>query len=197
FEEEMKKCKVPKWFIESCKRIKYLFPKAHAVAYVMMAFRIAYFKVHHPLAFYATYFTVKGDEFNTIVILKGPKAIKERLNELSGIIHKNVKEKAEETNLLLALEMMMRGFKFLPVNIFLSDPRVFKIEGDGLRIPLNKIPGLGDKLAKSIDRARSKRPFTSVEDMIRRTGITKANVETMRELHMLDDLPEKEQISLF
>jgi len=196
-EKEMKEHKVPRWFINSCKKIKYLFPKAHAVAYVSMAFRIAYFKVHYPLEFYSAYFTIKGDEFDMITVLKGKKAIKERLAQLSAVPSKNVKEKAEETNLYLALEMMERGYEFLPVDLMRSDYKVFKIEGNALRIPLSKIPGLGEKLASAIVSARKNKPFSSIEDLCKRSGVTKANVEVMKSLNILSGLPETEQISLF
>lgn len=196
-EEAMRKHKVPEWFINSCKKIKYLFPKAHAVAYVSMGFRIAYFKVHYPLEFYSAYFTIKGDEFDMITVLKGKKAIKEKLSQLSANPNKNVKEKAEETNLYLALEMMERGYEFLPVDLMRSDYKVFKIEGNALRIPLSKIPGLGEKLASSIVVAREERPFSSIEDLCKRSGVTKANVEVMKSLNILDGLPESEQMSLF
>lgn len=196
-EKEMVKHKVPKWFIDSCKKIKYLFPKAHAVAYVSMAYRIAYFKVHYPLEFYAAYFTIKGDEFNPSIVLKGKKAIKERLAQLAATQSKSVKEKAEETNLYLALEMMERGYNFLPIDLDKSDVKVFKIEENSLRIPLNKIPGLGEKSASAIVAARENKKFTSIEDLRKRSGITQANVEEMKKLGMLKKLPEFDQIQMF
>ena len=196
-EREMLNHKVPGWFINSCKKIKYLFPKAHAVAYVSMAFRIAYFKVHYPLEFYSAYFTIKGDEFNMVTVLNGKRAIKERIAQLASIPNKNVKERAEETNLYLALEMIERGFGFLPVDLMRSDYKVFKIEGNSLRIPLSKIPGLGEKLASAIVIARREKEFTSIEDLSKRSGVTKANIETMKALGILNGMPETEQMSLF
>ncbi|PLV56705.1 PolC-type DNA polymerase III [Thermotoga sp. SG1] len=196
-EKEMRRLKVPEWFIESCKRIKYLFPKAHAVAYVSMAFRIAYFKVHYPLQFYAAYFTIKGDQFDPTLVLKGKEAIKARLRELKMMTGKDAQKKNEESVLEVALEMILRGFSFLPPDIFKSDAKRFLIEGNALRIPFNKLPGLGDSVAESIVRAREEKPFTSIEDLVRRTKVNKNHVELMKSLGVLRDLPETEQFTLF
>ncbi|ABV32809.1 PolC-type DNA polymerase III [Pseudothermotoga lettingae] len=196
-EEELKKLKIPEWYIESCKRIKYLFPKAHATAYVSMAFRIAYFKVHHPLAFYAAYFTLKGDEFDLEAAMHGPEIVKKKLEELSGINDKDVRERAKETTLEVMLEMFLRGFSFLPVNVNKSHARLFLIEENKLRIPFNKLPNLGDNVAESIIAARREKPFTSLEDIVRRTKMNKSHIESFKKLVELEGLPEKEQISLF
>ncbi|NUU96320.1 DNA polymerase III PolC [Marinitoga sp. 1135] len=196
-EEAMVKNKVPEWFIGSCKKIKYLFPKAHAAAYVSMAFRIAYFKVHYPLAFYATYFSVKGDEFNTAIILRGKPAIKGRIFELKASKSLDVKEKNELTVLELAYEMILRGFDFLPPDIYKSDAKNFIIEGNKLRIPFIKIPNLGEKAAISIVKAREERKFLSIEDLLNRTGINKTTVETFKKMGILKGLPERNQVNLF
>ncbi|WGS64167.1 PolC-type DNA polymerase III [Marinitoga aeolica] len=196
-EDEMKKNNVPEWFINSCKKIKYLFPKAHAAAYVSMAFRIAYFKVHYPLAFYATYFSVKGDEFNTEIILKGRNSIRARIFDLKSLKSLDVKEKNELTVLELAYEMLLRGFGFLPPDIYKSDAKNFIIENNKLRIPFIKVPNLGEKAAISIVKARQEKEFLSVEDLLKRTGINKTTVETFRKLGMLKGLPEKNQVNLF
>ncbi len=195
--KEMKKVKVPKWFIESCKKIKYLFPKAHAVAYVSMAFRIAYFKVHYPLAFYSAYFTIKGDEFNVSVVLGGKEKIRERLHHLYTLSEKDVQDKNEEVTLEVALEMLLRGYSFLPPDIEKSDSKRFLIEGNSLRIPFNRLPGLGTNVAESIVSARNKRPFSSIEDLLKRTKVNKSHVEMMKKIGILKDLPESDQFSLF
>ncbi|KLO21336.1 DNA polymerase III [Marinitoga sp. 1197] len=195
-EEEMKKNNVPEWFINSCKKIKYLFPKAHAAAYVSMAFRIAYFKVHYPLAFYATYFSVKGDEFNTEIILKGKNAIRSKIFDLKSR-SLDVKEKNELTVLELAYEMILRGFGFLAPDIYKSDAKNFIIEEKKLRIPFIKVPNLGEKAAVSIVKARKEKSFLSVEDLLKRTGINKTTIETFRKLGMLKGLPERNQVNLF
>jgi len=194
---EMKKVRTPEWFIESCKKIRYLFPKAHAVAYVSMAFRIAYFKVHYPLAFYSVYFSVKGGEFNLDAILGGKERIKARLAQLKAMSDKDIQEKSEETILEIALEMMLRGYNFLPPDIKKSDATKFVIEGDKLRIPFNRLPGLGDNVAESIVAARREKEFTSIEDLMKRTKVNKAHIETMKKYKVLKDLPETSQFSLF
>lgn len=196
-EKLMRELKVPEWYIESCKRIKYLFPKAHAAAYVSMAFRIAYFKVHHPLAFYAVFFTLKGEEFDIDAALRGPELIRKRLMELSSIGEKDVRDKAAETTLEVMLEMFARGFSLLPPNINKSHARLFLIEGNKLRIPFNKLPNLGDSVAESIIRARNEKPFSSLEDILKRTKLNKAQLDTFKKYVELEGLPEKEQISLF
>ncbi|ABR30900.1 DNA polymerase III PolC [Thermosipho melanesiensis] len=196
-EKLMREKNVPEWFIQSCKKIKYLFPKAHAVAYVSMAFRIAYFKVHYPLAYYAAYFSIKGDEFSIETILRGIKSIKKKLAELNAQMKKDVKEKNEEKVLEAALEMYLRGYSFLPPDILKSDYRRFIIEGNELRIPLNKIPGVGDNVALSIIQARMEKPFTSIDDLKKRTKLSKAHINTMRKLRILEDLPETDQSTLF
>ncbi len=196
-EKDLKEFGVPEWYIESCKRIKYLFPKAHATAYVSMAFRIAYFKVHYPLAFYAVYFTLKGDEFDVEAALGGPEIVKKRLMELSTIIDKDVREKSKETTLELMLEMFYRGYSFLPANINKSDAKLFIIENNKLRIPFNRLPNLGNNVAESIVSARNEKPFTSLEDIVKRTKVNKSHLEIFKKLVELEGLPEKEQISLF
>ncbi|MGQ9856391.1 MAG: PolC-type DNA polymerase III [Fervidobacterium sp.] len=193
----MKEFDVPDWFIESCKKIKYLFPKAHAVAYVSMAFRIAYFKVHYPLAFYAAFFSTKGDEFDAEFILRGKGAIKERLRELNNMMKKDVKEKNEEKVLQAALEMILRGFEFKKPDLEKSHHSRFIIEGKSLIIPFNKIHGIGDNVAKSIVEQRDIKMFTSVEDLMNRAKVTKAQIEVLKRLGILEGLPETDQVMLF
>ncbi|MCX7653553.1 MAG: PolC-type DNA polymerase III [Fervidobacterium sp.] len=193
----MKEHNVPEWFIESCQKIKYLFPKAHAVAYVSMAFRIAYFKVHYPLAFYAAYFSTKGDEFDAEFILKGKEAIKRRLSELSNNMKKDVKEKNEEKVLQAALEMLLRGFGFKKPDLRKSDSKRFIIDGKDLIIPFNKIHGIGDNVAVSIVEKRNEKMYTSVEDLITRARVTKAQVEVLKRMGILENLPETDQTLLF
>ncbi|MEN3043170.1 MAG: PolC-type DNA polymerase III [Fervidobacterium sp.] len=193
----MKEHNVPEWFIESCQKIKYLFPKAHAVAYVSMAFRIAYFKVHYPLAFYAAYFSTKGDEFDAEFILKGKEAIKRRLAELSNNMKKDVKEKNEEKVLQAALEMLLRGFGFKKPDLRRSDSKRFIIDGKDLIIPFNKIHGIGDNVAVSIVEKRNEKMYTSVEDLMTRARVTKAQIEVLKRMGILENLPETDQTLLF
>lgn len=198
YEEILKKNNVEPWFIESCKKIKYMFPKAHAVAYVIMAFRIAYFKVHYPEAFYATYFSVRADDFDAELVLQGPKKIKEIIEEI------NKKEKAatpKEKNLLTILEvaneMYMRGIQFVPIDLYKSHYKKFIITKDGILPPLNALPGLGLAAAQSIYNERQKGKFTSIEDLRMRTKVTKNVIEILRQNGVLNGLQETNQISLF
>jgi DNA polymerase-3 subunit alpha (Gram-positive type) len=193
--ELMKELKVPEWFIISCQKIKYLFPKAHAAAYVSMAFRIAWFKVHYPLAFYSTYFTVKGDEFNLKVIFSGRDAIKKRIFELRNM-DLDVRKKNEMVVLELALEMMLRGYNFKMVDLNKSDSKKFLIDGNSLVVPFIKVPNLGEKAAENIIKSRES-GFKSIEDFAAKSGCNRTNVETLRELGVLKDLPETNQMSLF
>jgi len=185
------------WFIESCKKIKYLFPKAHAVAYVVMAFRIAYFKVHHPEAFYATYFTVRADDFDAELILQGPKKIKEKINEIENDKEASAKEKNLLTILEVAYEMYLRGIQFIPIDLYQSDVRRFKIMREGILPPLSALQGLGITAAHNIINERKKGRFTSIEDLKRRTKITKNVVEILQRNGIINNLQETDQISLF
>lgn len=194
--ENMKKHNVPEWFINSCKLIKYLFPKAHAAAYVSMAFRVAWYKVHYPLEYYSVYFSIKGDEFNLNEILKGKQGIKQRILELrNGEL--DLKKKNEKIILEIALEMILRGYSFKNVDLYKSDSKNFIIEGKSLLIPFLKIPNLGIKAAESIIELRNKSGFQSIEDLMSKTSLNKTNIELMKELNIFKDLPEKNQMSLF
>ncbi|MDK2946122.1 PolC-type DNA polymerase III [Geotoga petraea] len=194
-EKLMKDLNVPKWFLDSCKIITYLFPKAHAAAYVSMAFRIAWFKVHKPLAFYATYFSVKGDEFNLPVILKGKNSIKRRLMEIKG--ERDIKLKRERTVLEIAYEMILRGYKFYNVDLYKSHSKNFLIQNNGLLIPFITVPNLGEKAAESIIEDRKNGKFQSIEELVARTNVNKSNTEVLKELGILNGLPDKNQMSLF
>lgn len=194
----MKSVEVPEWYIESCNKIKYMFPKAHAVAYVTMAFRIAYYKVHYPLAFYAAYFTVRANEFDAHLIVSGKENVGKKIRELEA--RKNnltQKEKSMLTILEIAREMYCRGFGFLPVDLYKSDSREFIIAGDKLLPPLNSLQGLGESAAKNIVETRKQGPFISIEDLQERAKLSRTVVDILREHGCLDDLPVSNQISLF
>ncbi|MDI3547173.1 MAG: polymerase subunit alpha, Gram-positive type [Halanaerobiales bacterium] len=199
-EEEayMRENNVPEWYIDSCKKIKYMFPKAHAAAYVMMAFRIAYFKVHYPEAFYATYFTTKAGDFDAQLISQGYEHIlkvKQKLEERGNDL--TAKEKGVLTILEIVIEAMARGIKFTTVDLYRSDAYRFKITDDGLLPPLVSLEGLGNSAAASIAATREEGEFTSIEDLVNRTRISKTVVEIMQKHGTLEGLPEKNQLSLF
>lgn len=197
-EKEMKDKHVPQWYIDSCKKIKYMFPKAHAAAYVMMAFRIAYFKVHYPLAFYATYFTVRTDDFNTEIIIKGKEEIKNKIKEIESKGNEaTAKEKGLLTVLEISLEMYCRGYRVLPVDLYQSDAEKFIIKDNALLAPFNSLPGLGKKAAHNIVKARENSKFISKEDLCERGKIGKSVVEILERNGCLENLPESNQLSLF
>ncbi len=197
YEKDMRDHDVPAWYIDSCKKIKYMFPKAHAVAYVTMAFRIAWYKINYPEAFYATYFTVRADEFDLEIIRQGPRYIKSALKKLNAVQRLSAREKNVETILEIALEMYARGIELLPMDLYQSDACDFIVDDKALLPPFNTIPGLGSKAAKNIVEVRDDNKIMSIEDLRLRSRISTTVVDKMREMGMLDSLPESEQMSLF
>lgn len=198
FEKTMRENNVPDWYIESCKRIKYMFPKGHAVAYVMMAVRIAYFKVYYPEAYYATYFSVRADDFDADLICKGQGAINAKLNELYELGNKaTAKDKGLITVLELAYELYARGLKFKKVDLYISEATKFTIEEDGIRPPISALQGVGDNAAKSIVEARKQGEFISKEDLRIRSKVSKTVIETLSNHGCLEGMSETNQLSLF
>ncbi|KEI13642.1 DNA polymerase III PolC [Clostridium novyi B str. ATCC 27606] len=195
----MREHKVPDWYIESCKKIKYMFPKGHAVAYVMMAVRIAYYKVYYPQAYYATYFTVRGiDDFDADLIVKGEDVVKRKMDEINALGNNATqKDKGLLTNLELAFEMYKRNIKFLKVDIYKSHPTKFLIENDDIRPPISALAGVGTNAAKSIAEAKKDGEFISKEDLRKRSKVSKTVIEALSEHGCLEGLPETNQLSLF
>lgn len=195
----MREHKVPDWYIESCKKIKYMFPKGHAVAYVMMAVRIAYYKVYYPEAYYATYFTVRGiDDFDADLIVKGEDAIKRKMDEINDLGNNATqKDKGLLTNLELAFEMYKRNIKFLKVDVYKSHPTKFLIEKSQIRPPLSALAGVGTNAAKSIAECRKNGEFISKEDLRKRSKVSKTVIEALSEHGCLEGLPNTNQLSLF
>lgn len=198
-EEAMRENDVPEWYIGSCKKIKYMFPKAHAVAYVMTSFRIAYCKVHYPEAFYATYFTTKVEDFDADLIIKGLDAIKARKREIEELGNDATqKEKMMYIILEVAQEMYARGIKIAPVDIYKSDASEFQVIGEKLiRPPMTALQGVGENAAINIQEERKKGEFISKEDLRKRTKISKTVVETLDAHGALGEMSEKNQLSLF
>ncbi len=198
FEAEMKANKVPGWYISSCKKIKYMFPKAHAAAYVLMALRIAYFKVHHPIMYYATYFTVRATDFDLVTMSKGSASIRAKIKEIND---KGLDAPPKEKNLLtvleIALEMVERGFTFAKPDLYKSDATQFLIDGNQLIPPFNSVPSLGTNVAKTIVEARKDGEFLSKEDFQKRGRVSKTIVEYLDTLGCLEGMPEANQLSLF
>lgn len=196
YSDTMKKYKVPDWYIESCRRIKYMFPKGHAVAYVMMAMRIAYFKVHQPLAFYAAFLSRKAEDFDMEVMSKAFLA-KQKIEELSKELRLDPKKKNEQAICEIVVEMEARGIELLPVDIYLSNGKKFTIENEKIRIPLIGINGLGEAVIDAIVREREKEKFISIEDLKRRTKISQPVVDKLKNIGAISNLSETNQISLF
>ena len=196
FSDLMKEHNVAEWYIESCRRIKYMFPKGHAVAYVMMAMRIAYFKVHYPLAFYAAYLSRKAEDFD-FDIMGNPESAKNHLEVLSKEPKLDVKKKAEMAICEIIVEMYARGFHFLPIDIYKSGGTKFIIEDGKIRIPLIGLSGLGGAVIDNILKERELDKFLSYEDLKRRTKVSQTIVEKLKSINAVDSLSETNQISLF
>ncbi|WP_206810235.1 PolC-type DNA polymerase III [Paradesulfitobacterium ferrireducens] len=196
--EEMKAHDVPDWYIESCQKIKYMFPKAHAVAYVTMAFRIAWFKLHYPEAFYATFFTVRADEFDSDLVTQGLEACRQKIEEIENKGNEaTAKEKNLVTILELAIEMFCRGINLRKVDLWESDATRFLITPSGLLPPFASLQGLGDTAARSLAVLRDEHGILSVEDLRTHPKLTKTVVEILEKHGCLQGLPESNQISLF
>ncbi len=199
-EEVMRAANVPEWYLESCKKIGYMFPKAHAVAYVTMGFRVAYFKVHYPEAFYMAHFSVRANDFDASIMTHGIEAARAAMAELESkrreIGQLSAKEESVISVLEITIEMYARGISFLPISLYESHATNFlKAEG-GILPPLNALPGLGENAAKSITDARAEGKFETVDELRERTGATKSVIEILRENHCLDGIPESDQVSL-
>ncbi len=198
-EKLMRENGVPEWYISSCKKIKYMFPKAHAAAYVTMAFRIAYFKVHYPIAFYLAYFTVRATEFDADLMLRGKDRVVSAISELNAKQDLTQKDKNLITILEVVNEMYARKISFLPVDLYRSDATKFMEEDGAIRPPLNAVNGISDAVGQSIVEARNKNdgPFLSVEELMKKAKIGAAVVEKMKEYDILKDIPDTSQVSLF
>jgi len=189
---------VPEWYIWSCNQIKYMFPKAHAVAYVMMSFRIAYFKVHHPLAFYATYFTTKVDDFDAQIICQGKDVIREKMKNLEAMEFGMSKKEGDLYTLLeVSNEMYSRDIKLRKVDLYESDAGKFRVVDGELLPPLCSLQGVGINAARNIAEEAKKGEFLSMQDIRMRAKATKTVIEAMKEHGCLGDMPETNQLSLF
>ena len=196
---DMKAANVPDWYIESCQKIKYMFPKAHAAAYVMMAFRIAYFKINYPEAYYATYFTVRAcDDFDYSCMCKGMDVAKAAMREIHAKgMEATAKDKAKMTVLELIVEFYARGFKFLPIDLYKSDSRKFIVTEEGLIPPFNSLQGLGTNAAQSIVDGREAGEFHTFEELKELTSLGRSLIDLLKENGVLNGIPETNQLSLF
>ena len=198
--EAMKANNVPEWYIESCGKIKYMFPKAHAAAYVMMALRVAYFKVHHPIYYYCAYFSIRAKAFDIKTMGAGLDAIKRKMQEIAEKRKNNEASNVEidlYTSLEIVNEMWERGFKFGKLDLYRSDATEFIIDGDTLIPPFVAMDGLGENVAKQLVRARQEGEFLSKTELRKRGGLSSTLVEKMDEMGILGNMPEDNQLSLF
>lgn len=198
WEEAMLQKAVPDWYIWSCKQIKYMFPKAHAVAYVMMAYRIAYFKVYYPEAYYAAYYSIRASDFDYELMCHGKQKVdghiqeyKSRINDLSK------KEKDTLKDMKIVQEMYARGIDFVPIDLYKVKAKLFQVLEAGIMPSLSAIQGLGDKAAENIVNARENGTFLSIDELRQRTKISKTVIEIMKQNQILDGMPESNQLSLF
>ncbi|MGN0521890.1 MAG: PolC-type DNA polymerase III [Eubacterium sp.] len=200
YEEAMKTIGVEQWYIDSCYKIKYMFPKAHAAAYVIAALRLAWYKIYYPIDFYSAYFTVRGGAIDAVAAVEGKAAVKKKMNEIK-LKGNDATAKDESTYVVLqiVIEMLARGIEFLPVDIYKSDARIYKIENGKIRLPFGAIDGIGETAAAAIANAKNdgNGEFISCDDLMARAGIGKSVVDSLREAGALGDLPESNQISLF
>lgn len=198
--EAMRENNVPDWYIESCGKIKYMFPKAHAAAYVLMALRVAYFKVHYPIYYYCAYFSIRAKAFDIKTMSAGLDAVKERMADISNKRKNNEASNVEidlYTTLEIVNEMLERGYKFGQLDLYRSDATEFIIDGDTLIPPFVAMDGLGENVAKQIVKAREEGEFLSKMELRKRGGVSATLVEKMDEMGILGNMPEDNQLSLF
>lgn len=194
----MKEHNVPQWYIDSCMKIKYMFPKAHAAAYMIAALRLGWYKVHKPLEYYAAYFTVRGDNFDGITAGKGRHAVLEKIASIKAKGNEaSAKEQSEIATLQIINEMQARGIELLPIDVYKSEAKKFVVEDGKLRLPFMTIPGIGEAAAISLAECGKQGDYFSVEEMQQKTKVTKAVIESLREIGALKGIPESSQMSLF
>ena len=196
----MKEHGVPDWYIDSCMKIKYMFPKAHAAAYMIATLRLGWYKVHRPKEYYAAYFTVRNDDFDGVLVCKGREAVRNRLQEINLKIQKKEatpKEESSVATLQIINEMLARNISVLPVDIYKSDAKKFLVEGDKIRLPFAALSGIGEAAAKSLAEAREDGEFISIEDFQQRAKVSKSVIELLRDIGTFKSLPESSQLTLF
>ena len=196
--DAMKEHNVPQWYIDSCMKIKYMFPKAHAAAYMIAALRLGWYKVHKPLEYYAAYFTVRNDNFDGATLMKGKQAVKEKIRSINQKgFEASAKEKQEVPMLQIMNEMLCRGIEILPVDVYKSDSKRFMVEDGKIRLPFCSLSGIGEAAAESLSEVGKTAEYLSIEDMIQKTKVNKSVIEILRDSGALNGIPESSQMSLF
>ena len=196
----MREHNVPEWYIDSCMKIKYMFPKAHAAAYMIATLRLGWYKVHKPVEYYAAYFTVRSENLDGAIAMQGHQAVRDKMNNIKqkqSVHEATAKDEAEFQTLQIVNEMMARKIEFLPVDIYKSEAKMFKVENGKIRLPFSSLPGVGGAAADSLAETGKHTEYLSIEDMQIKTKVTKAVIETLKDVGVLKDLPESSQMSLF
>lgn len=196
----MREHNVPEWYIDSCMKIKYMFPKAHAAAYMIATLRLGWYKVHKAVEYYAAYFTVRSENLDGAIAMQGHQAVRDKMNNIKqkqSVHEATAKDEAEFQTLQIANEMMARKIEFLPVDIYKSEAKMFKVEDGKIRLPFSSLPGVGGAAADSLAETGKHTEYLSIEDMQIKTKVTKAVIETLKDVGVLKDLPESSQMSLF
>lgn len=196
----MREHNVPEWYIDSCMKIKYMFPKAHAAAYMIATLRLGWYKVHKAVEYYAAYFTVRSENLDGAIAMQGHQAVRDKMNNIKqkqSVHEATAKDEAEFQTLQIVNEMMARKIEFLPVDIYKSEAKMFKVEDGKIRLPFSSLPGVGGAAADSLAETGKHTEYLSIEDMQIKTKVTKAVIETLKDVGVLKDLPESSQMTLF
>lgn len=196
----MREHNVPEWYIDSCMKIKYMFPKAHAAAYMIATLRLGWYKVHKAVEYYAAYFTVRSENLDGAIAMQGHQAVRDKMNNIKqkqSVHEATAKDEAEFQTLQIVNEMMARKIEFLPVDIYKSEAKMFKVEDGKIRLPFSSLPGVGGAAADSLAETGKHTEYLSIEDMQIKTKVTKAVIETLKDVGVLKNLPESSQMSLF
>ncbi|MGN0173153.1 MAG: PolC-type DNA polymerase III, partial [Acutalibacteraceae bacterium] len=196
--EDMRKCNVPEWYIDSCEKIKYMFPKAHAAAYMISALRLGWYKVYKPLEYYAAYFTVRGEDMDAEIALSGIEGVKAKIAEIENKGKEATpKEQGMVPTLQIVIEMLYRGVELLPVDFYKSKASIYAIEDGKIRLPFSSVNGVGENAAVALEEAAKIGGFVSQEDIQQTSGVTKSVIQALVDIGTLDFLPKSNQISFF